>query len=244
MRSGKIEKAFEDLDAVLDSAGSFDAYVSQALQLRQNPTFTDSEVMQNAALRYLDKAMELKSAPSLLLEKAIVLQTMNKPKEALAAIDQNLESEPENYKALLLRSVINADQKRIKDAIGDLDQALIIEPESQEILLRRMELHRMDNNLDSAIEDCKVLNDLNKENFQIQMSLAQLYLGNDLASKAVGVVDKALERYGEGVWDDLSPEAGYQVTQRRLRALRLRGDCHLHTGDHQDAVDDYELGRI
>jgi len=74
------------------------------------------------------------------------------------------------------------------------------------------------------------------------MSLAQLYLGNDLASKAVGVIDKALEQYAEGVWDDLSPEAGYEVTQRRLRALRLRGDCHLHTGDHQDAVDDYELG--
>ena len=91
MRSGKIEKAFEDLDAVLESAGSYEAYASQADQLMKNPTFTKSEVMQNAALRYLDKAMELKSAPRMLLAKAIVLQTMNKPKEALAAIDQNLE---------------------------------------------------------------------------------------------------------------------------------------------------------
>ena len=242
MRSGKIEKAFEDLDAVLESAGSYDAYASQADQLMQNPKFTESEVMQNAALRYLDKAMELKSAPRLLLAKAIVLQTMDKTKEALAAIDQNLEAEPDNYKALKMRSAINADQKRIKAAIADLDQALELEPDDPDILLRRMSLHQIDDNLDAAIEDCKRLNDGNKGNFPIQMSLAQLYLVNDQASEAVGVIDKALEQYGEGVWDDLSPAAGYEVTQRRLRALRMRGDCHLHTGDHQNAIDDYELG--
>ena len=242
MRSGKIEKAFEDLDAVLESAGSYDAYASQADQLMQNPKFTESEVMQNAALRYLDKAMELKSAPRLLLAKAIVLQTMDKTKEALAAIDQNLEAEPDNYKALKMRSAINADQKRIKAAIADLDQALELETDDPDILLRRMSLHQIDDNLDAAIEDCKRLNDGNKGNFPIQMSLAQLYLVNDQASEAVGVIDKALEQYGEGVWDDLSPAAGYEVTQRRLRALRMRGDCHLHTGDHQNAIDDYELG--
>jgi len=107
MRSGKIEKAFEDLDAVLDSAGSYEAYASQADQLMKNPTFGESDVMQNAALRYLNKAMDLKSAPRLLLRKAIVLQTMDKPKEALAAIDENLEADPENYTALMMRSAIN-----------------------------------------------------------------------------------------------------------------------------------------
>ncbi len=242
MRSGKMEKAFEDLDAVLESAGSYDAYAAQADQLMKNPTFAQSDVMQNAALRYLDKAMELKSAPRLLLAKAIVLQTMDKPKEALAAIDQNLEADPSNYKALMMRSAINADQRKVKDAISDLDRANEIAPSVPEIILRRMGLHQMDENLDAAIEDCKRLNDLNKGNFRLQMSLAELYLGNDQPSKSVEVIDQALEQYSEGVWDDLSPEAGYEVTQRRLRALRLRGDCHLHTGDHQDAVDDYELG--
>ena len=242
MRSGKIEEAFKDLDAVLESAGSYDAYVSQADQLMKNPTFSESDVMQNAALRYLDKAMELKSAPRLLLAKAIVLQTMGKPDEALAAIDQNLEADPEDYKALMMRSALNADQKKIKEAITDLDKAIEIEPQAPEILVRRMGLHQLDENLDAAIEDCKLLNDLNEGSFPIQMSLAGLYLANDQASEAVGVIDKALEKYTEGVWDDLSPAAGYEVTQRRLQALRLRGDCHLHTGDHQNAIDDYELG--
>ncbi len=242
MRSGKIEKAFEDLDAVLESAGSYDAYASQADQLMNNPKFAESDVMQNAALRYLDKAMELKPAPALLLAKAIVLQAMDKPKEALAAIDENLEADPDNFKALMMRSAINADQKRIKEAIKDLDQAIAIEPGAPAIFLRRMGLHQMDDNLDAAIEDCKRLNDLKKGNFEYQMMLAQLYLGNDQASKSVEVIDKALEQYSEGVWDDLSPAAGYEVTQRRLRALRMRGDCHLHIGDHRNAVDDYELG--
>ena len=242
MRSGKIEKAFEDMDAVLESAGSYDAYAAQADQLMKNPQFAASDVMQRAALRYLDKAMELKSAPSLLLAKAIVLQTMNKPDEALAAIDQNLEKDPENYKAFMMRSAINAEQKKIDVAIEDLDQALEIKPRDPNVLLRRMALHQMDDNLDAAIADCKRLNDINQGNFEIQMTLAQLYLGNDQAMKAVESIDKTLEQYGEGVWDELSPAAGYEVTLRRLRALRMRGDCHLHVGDHQNAIDDYELG--
>ncbi len=243
MRAGKLEQAFEDLDAVLETAGSYDAYAAQADQLLKNPEFPKSDVLQKAALRYLEKAMEIKSAPDLLLAKAMVLQTMQKPDEALAAINQNLESNPENYNALMMRSTINAAQKRIDQAIEDLDAALGIKPGDPKVLLQRMALHQLNENYDLAIADCKRLNDIsNGKNFGFQMTLAQLYLSNDEPSKAVGAIDKTLEQYDEGVWDNLSPVAGFEVTQRRLRALRMRGDCHLHSGDHQDAIDDYELG--
>ena len=242
LRAGKLEEALEDLDMVLESANNFDAYASQIDKMVRDPEFRNSEVMQEATLKYIEKAMEIKADPKLLLVKAVVLEAMGKPDEALAEIDKNIEKVPGNYKTLVERAKLNARNEKVKDAIADLDKALELKPDESKILLLRMGLHLLDKDNEKAIADCKQLNELNKNNYDLQMQLAQLYLGDDQPSKAVEVIDKTLEQYEDGVWDDRGPKAGYQLATRRLRALRMRGDCHLNSGDHAKAIDDYELG--
>ena len=242
LRSGKLEEALEDLDVVLESANSFDAYASQIDRMMKDPEFKNSELLQKAALKYIDKAMELKADPQLHITKASVLQTMGQPEAALAEVDKNIELVPGNYKTLVARAKLNAQQDKVKDAIADLDKALELKPDEPALLLLRMEFHLMDNDNEQAIADCIKLNEISKNNYELQMQLAQLYLGDDQPTKGAEVASKTLEKYQDGVWDDRGPRDGYRLAMQRLRALRMRGDCYLNSGDHAKAIDDYELG--
>ena len=242
LRAGKLEEALEDLDVVLESANSFDAYASQIDRLMKDPEFKNSKIMQEAALKYLDKAMELKADPKLHMTKAIVLQTMGQPEAALAEVDKNIELVPGNYKTLVDRAKLNAQQDKIKDAVADLDKALELKPGEPSVLLLRMGFHVLDENNEQAIADCIQLNEISKNNYELEMQLAQLYLTDDQPTKGAEVATKTLEQYQDGVWDNRNPRDGYRLAMRRLRALRMRGDCYLNSGDHAKAIDDYELG--
>ena len=246
MRAGKLEEAFEDMDVVLETAGRYEAYATQVDRLLTNPQFAQSEVMQKAVLRYLDKAMKLKPTPRLLYVKAGALLRMKKYSEALAAVDEYLESDPDDSKAFSLRSSINLEQGDSELAIADLDLALENAPSDDksrsDILRVRMGLHLSADNQEKAIEDCEALNEIDEGNFGLQFQLAQLYLGNDQPSKGITIADKMLEKYEDGVWEGLPAGRAYDAAIRRIAALRTRGDCYLNAGDHQNAVDDYELG--
>ena len=246
MRAGKLEEAFEDMDFVLESAGRFEAYAAQADRLLTNPLFARSEVMQKAAIRYLDKARKLKATPRLLYVKASALLRMGKHSEALEAVDEYLESEPDDFKAFSLRSTINLGQGDSEQATTDLDVALEKAPSDDEsranILRNRLRLHLLADNQEKAIKDCETLNGIDEGNFGLQFQLAQLYLGNDQPRKGIAIAGKMLEKYEDGVWEGLPSARAYDAAIKRIAALRTRGDCYLNVGDHQNAVDDYELG--
>ena len=239
-RTGKITESLEDLDAALANTDSAAAYKLEANRLITNKQFADSPEMQAAALRYLDKAMELKEEPNLLLTKAIVYQVMKNPEDALAAVDQHLEAEPENVRAYLLRSALNAEQKNFDDAIADLDKASEIKPDELSIYTNRIQLHVLKDDIEAAIEDSKKLNEKKPGEYQLQRQLAGLYLTAERPLAAAKVTTEMLEDLQDGVWEDKRGIVGWQLAMLRLEALRLRGGAYLNAGKHEKAIEDYE----
>jgi predicted Zn-dependent protease len=242
-RDGKIAESLADLDAALANTKNADAYKLEANRLIANKQFPDSPEMQAAALRYLDKAMELKPEPKLLLTKAIVYQVMKKPEEALAAIDGHLKDQPDNVKAFLLRAGLNAEEENLDAAIADLTKASEIEPDELSIYLNRIRLHELNKDIDSAIADCKMVLDknLSENKYEFQITLARLYLRAERPRSAAKVATEILKDYEDGVWEDKRDLVGFQEAMRRLDTLRLRAGAYLNAGEHKKSIEDYEL---
>ena len=242
-RSGKITQSLADLDAALANSRSADAYKLEANRLITNKQFPDTPEMQAAALRYLEKAMQLKSEPKLLLTKAIVYQVMKNPKEALAAIDEHIKLEPDNVRAYMLRAGLNADQKDLDAAIDDLTKAAEIKPDEMSIYSNRIELHELNEDLDAAIADCKMVLEKTPDEtkYTFQRKLAGLYLRDDRPLAGAKVLTEVLKDYQEGVWEDKRGIVGFQEAMRRLDALRMRAGAYLNAGEHKKSIDDYEL---
>lgn len=242
MRAGKLEESLADLDLALEKANTYEAYAAQAKQLITNPNFGGSPPMQEAALRYLDRAFDIKPDPALHLSRAIVFQAMDQPENAIEAIDKNIEADPGNHSTYLLRSAIHSDQEQYEEAIKDLDKAIELKPDDLSALANRIRLHMINEDAAAAIEDCKLLSEKKPKDFAIQNQLAALYLSDDQPSKAADVMSEVLKDYEDGVWENREANTAYPLAVRRLSALRLRGDCLLNAGRHAEAVDDYEAG--
>ena len=240
-RTGKIAESLADLDAALANSNNAEAYKLEAQRLITNKQFAESPEMQAAALRYLDRAMEIKEEPKLLLTKAIVYQVMKSPEEALAAVDQHIEAEPENVRAYMLRSALNAEQKKLDDAIADLDKAAEINPDEVQIYSNRIGLHVLNEDLNAAIADCKSILQKKPGEYQYQRQLAGLYLTADRPLAAAKVVTEILKDHEDGVWEEERGIVGFQLAMRRLDSLRLRAGAYLNAGEHKKSIDDYEL---
>lgn len=242
-RSGKITESLADLDAALANSKNADAYKLEAARLIKNKQFTDSPEMQSAALRYLDKAMELKAEPNLLLTKAIVHQVMKNPKEALAAIDEHIKAEPDNVRAYILRAGLNEEEENFEDAIADLTKAAEIKPDEWSIYSNRILLHELNEDLDAAIADCKMVleNDLGKNKYAFQHTLARLYLRAERPLAAADAATDILEDYPDGVWEQERDIVAFQKALLRLQALSLRAGAYLNGGEHKESIDDYEM---
>ena len=239
-RTGKLAESLEDLDAALENVKSADAYKLEANRLITNKQFGESPEMQAAALRYLDKAMELKEEPNLLLTKAIVFQVMKNPEQALSSVDELLESEPKNVRAYLLRSALNAEQKKLDDAISDLNKAAELKPEDLAIISNRMGLHVINGDNKAAIKDCKLILKKNPGEYQFQRQLAGLYLTDEKPLAAAEVVSEILKELPDGVWEKEGGIVGFQLAMRRLDSLRLLGGAYLNAGEHEKAIKNYE----
>jgi tetratricopeptide (TPR) repeat protein len=240
-RSGKIAEGLEDLDAALEAVDSSDAYKLEAQRLITNPKFGDTPEMQAAALRYLDKAMGLEEDPNLLLTKAIVYQVMKNPQAALKSVDQHLDAKPENVRAYMLRSALNAEQKKLEDAIADLDKAAEIKPDEIAIYTNRIELHQLNDDTDAAIRDCKIILDKKPGEYSFQVRLAVLYMTAERPLAATEVLSDVLDELQDGAWEDDPGIVGLQLAMRRSDALRLRGGAYLNAGEHEKSIEDYEL---
>ncbi len=239
-RSGKIAESLEDLDAALAKTNKAAAYKIEAHRLITNKQFADSPEMQSAALRYLDKAMELKKDPDLMLTKAVIYQAMKTPEQAIKAVDEHLESKPKNVRAYLLRSALNQEQKKFDDAIADLGKALKIKPDELAIYTNRIDLYVLNEDFDAAIEDCKTLLEKKPGEYLFQRRLAGLYLTAERPLAAAKVASAILKDHPDGVWENRRDIVGFQLAIRRLDTLRLRGGAYLNGGEHKKAIDDYE----
>ena len=242
-RSGKISQSLADLDAALANSKNADDYKLEANRLITDKQFPDSPEMQAAALRYLEKAMQLKAEPKLLLTQAIVHQVMKNPKEALAAIDEYIKAEPDNVRAYMLRAGLNADQKDLDAAIADLTKAAEINPDEMSIYSNRIELHELNKDFDAAIADCKMVLEKspNKDKYVFQRMLAGLYLRDDRPLAGTKVLTETLKDYEYGAWEEENSIVGLQKAMRRLDVLRMRAGAYLNAGEHKKSIDDYEL---
>ena len=241
-RSGKITESLADLDAALANSKNANAYELEANRLITNDQFPDSPEMQAAALRYLEKAMELKPKSKLLLNKAIVHQVMKNPEAALAAIDKHIQTEPDNVRAYILRAELNEEEKNFEAAIADLTKAAEIKPDEWSIYNNRIRLHELNEDLDAAIADCKMVleKDLGQAKYAFQYSLATLYYRDDRPLKAAKTITEMLKEHEDGVWEKERDFIGFQMAMRRLELLRLRAGAYLNAGEHKKSIEDYE----
>ena len=73
-----------------------------------------------------------------------------------------------------------------------------------------------------------------------QRQLATLYNANDEPTKAIRIYNRLVEQNKPEDWEGKSTEKQLTMMFRRSGALRGRGDARLSTGEHKEAVADYE----
>ncbi len=220
--SGKVKEAIADLDA----------------SAKADPDNPEIQEVRGLALFMLKRnseaidafSQEIKLTPEAAmpyLHRARVYAADKKNKEALDDIEHALKNEPDNPKqvasALLLRAEVHQQAGDVKAARADLDEALKDTPGLAPALELRAILSAGDNDYNQAIVDLKELLKVAPKSSELLGELATLYEANKQPRKAIATFNSVLA-----------------IDAENFEALRGRADAYLNTGDHADAVTDYE----
>jgi tetratricopeptide (TPR) repeat protein len=220
--SGKVKEAIVDLDATAkadpDNPEIQEVRGLALLMLKRNSEAIDAF------------SQEIKLSPDSAapyLQRARAYAADKKSKEALDDIDRALKINPDSPKqvatALLLRAQVHQQDGDNKAARADLDQALKNTPGLAPALELRAILSAGDKDYSQAIVDLKQLLKVAPKSPELLGELATLYEANKQPRKAIAAYNDVLH-----------------IDAENFEALRGRADAYLNTGDHADAVTDYE----
>jgi tetratricopeptide (TPR) repeat protein len=254
-RAGKINKAIDDLDLILDGS-DFDSYYEQADNLRkqaaameaQNRMLDEDEMEQmlfdvrEAAIRYAEKAIELKPKEVRAYDlKARILFDGEEWEDVEETVEEILEIDEKNISAIILLSRSLALQEKMDDAIEQANRAVELDPESVEAILFRSNLHLTNEDMESAIEDAERAVELEPDSDGFKRNLAQYYVFDDQPTKAIKIYDDLLKNvYKKNAWKGVGAPQGFVYAMARMETLRSRGDSFLAKGAHEEAIDDYQ----
>ncbi len=184
-----------------------------------------------AAVTWFERALALRpDSAQAAAGRAVALQRLNRPLEALAGLEAVLRQDPENHEALHMSGVILQSLGRSFEALKAYDEALLIKPDQCEILLNRSTLLEQLGRLEEALSSLDRVLALKPDD-----PTAQFNRGCIL--QKLGRLDEALAAYEAAALCGANPEAWLNrgnVLQRLERfaeakacydgALRLRPD--------------------
>ena len=171
-----------------------------------------------------DKAAEL--APDDISSyqlRSQLFEKMGDAEHAIEQIERAIELKPENLGARLLKVNLLIKNQQFDEALAAVDELLAMQPGlAQALLIRAQLLEQLDRH-DEALGVLEKLAEALPNEPSVHLQLAAHYMDNQQPTRAIESLSKALE---------IAPDN--QV------ALRLRGDMYLSTGEHEEALADFE----
>ena len=217
----KKEEAMADFKAVvqIDNENT-DRFILIAEALRRRRMLE-----QSIQILDLGVAANPENGDLYLLRGQAHLQSKNDDK-ALEDLNKALEIDRQNTDALNLRARVFLVKEDYDKALKDANELIQQKPDDVGGFELRSLIFRSQDKFDNAIEDIKSLLELVPGNLDYKFDLAILHNINEQPSKAIKLFDEIVRKARDEV---------------QSRVLRNRGDAYLSLGEHQRAIDDYEL---
>lgn len=227
---GKLQEAMDDakrlLDKDEDNVFAIDAIFGSLVGLRK---FDEAIALVTQQIEAKPEQANLYAARARAYRVMSFAEELSEEKRtearesSLADLSKTIELEPKNYGALQSRADIFFEKGENDKASRDLADAMAIETTYGGLLLKSM-VAASEGRMDDAISDMEKLVNAAPTNPMSVMRLAQYYLIDDRPRKTIDLLGELL-KLDENNWE----------------AMRLRGDAKLAIGEHQDAIDDYEM---
>ena len=219
---------FDDVDGAVDDMEKI---------LEKNPTnqqiaqvvvqkLAEMERLDDAA-KLLSKALEAKPSEGLYRMRAIVYRMLRKDDQAMADLNKALAMQPKDPLALLQRANIALSRDDVQAAKRDLRAAEKIAPgvaAADQAIEVRCYIALQEGRMADAINEMQKLVQRDPSSMPRTLQLASLYLEDDRTEKGIDLLTSILDR---------DPTNG--------SALRMRAGAYLSTGEHRQAIADYEL---
>lgn len=217
----KNADAFTDFKAALAiDKENMDRFLVVANELRRRSLFAEAvEILNDAA------KVEPDNTKLLLLRSRCLVGTEDET-AALKDLNKVIDAERQNVEARELRTRILIAESKFEEAMADANELVQQNPDDSVGLELRSLVHQASGDLDKAIADTMALLDKDKENLNFKFNLAILHSANNEPSKSIPIFDQILRNV---------IEAG------QPSILRNRADAYLSLGEHERAIDDYEM---
>lgn len=235
------EKALEDLNLWLGSDRTTLGSIAVVSRLIAMDDKFDAE-MQQAALEILSKAIENDpKSPDPYLARAKVHAIQEDVDAALNDVDDALELAPENEQLIRFRTRLLIGASRLDEANKTIDEFLEKNPDDLEMVQLKLSVLIDQGNYADAIVQLRKLIRQAPDALGYRRQLAALYNADDRPSQAIRVYSRLLDDF---VSSERLASAGDQerlaLLSTRSSLLQGRGNARLSTGEHKEAIEDYD----
>ena len=201
--------------------GNLDRHKAIARLMRERRMFKESAEVLSWAVEAEEENEELR------ILRGQAYFSAEEDDKALEDFNKALEINRQNTDALSFRARVFLFQEKYEEALTDANELMQQEPDSPEGLALRSMIHRTQDKLDEAIKDTEGLLEMDEGNLDYMFDLALLHNANEAPSIAIPLFDRII--------DSIAEDAA------KTQILRSRADAYLSIGQHQKAIDDYEL---
>lgn len=222
---GKLDEAYQDIQKLLANDEGNQFAIEAAFQILVKQKRLDE------LLVILDKQIDAKPMEGTLRRlRATIFVVKSAEKndkelmqKARADLDKAVELNKNDAQSLILRSQILFDLGEIDQARRDISDALLIEPEAIDGVFMRAAIAAREKRYADAIADMELLVRAFPTREHYVRQLANYYQLDERPRLAIRLLDELIKK-NKSSW----------------RSLRMRGDARLSTGEHSEAIKDYE----
>ena len=202
----------------------------------------DAEKIHEAVLEIYSKAVEL--APEdegLNLKKVTSLSILEKEEDALEAINEYLELNEDSIKALQMKAqILSIDEENDEETLKVLDKAIRLDSYDKSTRRLRMRFFDSRQQYPKAVREANKILEKDPNDMEVMSQLAILYSLDEKPKKAIEIYSGLLNRIPAAALSQLAPRNRILLSLQRIGTLRSRGDSYLSTGEHENAIEDYE----
>ena len=216
--SGETDEAVSDFLRLLefdhDDAEAMDA-IARAMAVQEK---------YDESLEFIQRLLDLRddlAEPYAL--RASVRMMQDRPQDALPDLDRAIELEPDDPRNWLTRSQVLAALDRPQDGLRDIDRVLELRPGFVPALVQKAELYIKLEEFAQAAKTLHPILQANPNNAEWGLQVAALYVAAKQPRKAIDVYTQLIA-----------------ANEESWLALRGRADAYLNTGQHAEAIRDYE----
>lgn len=222
---GKLDEAYQDIQKLLSNDEGNQFAIEAAFQiLAKQKKHDELLVMLNKQIDAKPKEGTLRRLrATIYVVKSAEKNDKDLLQKAREDLDKAVELNKSDAQSLILRSQILFDLGEIDQARRDISDALLIEPEAIDGVFMRAAIAAREKRYADAIADMELLVRAFPTREHYVRQLANYYQLDDRPRLAIRLLDELVKK-NKSSW----------------RSLRMRGDARLSTGEHAEAIKDYE----